>query len=267
MPSPNSATRPASSANATRAGRWNHVVIVVEENHAYGEVIGNAGALYINHLAHAGASFTRSYALTHPSQPNYIALFSGSTHGVVSDACPITLHANNLGHQLRAAGYHFAGYAEGLPSIGDRVCSHGSYARKHSPWTDFTDLPRSVSRPLRTMPSNFRRLPTVSFVVPDLQHDMHDGTIAQADGWLRRHLGGYARWARQHRSLLVVTWDEDDQSASNHIATIAVGAGVRAGPVHQRITHYSLLRTIEDAYRLRPLGAAARARGIARLGG
>jgi hypothetical protein len=117
------------------------------------------------------------------------------------------------------------------------------------------------------MPGDFTRLPTVSFVIPDLDHDMHDGTVAQADRWLRAHVGDYARWARHHRSLLLVTWDEDDYGAGNRIPTIAVGAGVRAGPAHQRITHYNVLRTIEDAYRLRPLGEAAHVRGIARLGG
>jgi phosphatidylinositol-3-phosphatase len=252
---------------SARAGRWHHVVIVVEENHAYGEIIGNRGAPYLNHLAGMGASFTRSYAVTHPSEPNYLALFSGSVHHVDSDACPVTVRADNLGHQLRASGHRFAGYSEGLPYAGDPVCSHGAYARKHSPWTDFAELPGSVSRPLRRMPSNYQRLPTVSFVIPDLDHDMHDGTIAAADQWLRAHLGGYARWARRHHSLLIVTWDEDDQSEANRIPTIAVGAGVRRERVAQRITHYSMLRTIEDAYHLRPLGAAAHARGIVRLGG
>jgi acid phosphatase len=94
---------------------------------------------------------------------------------------------------------------------------------------------------------------------------MHDGTIAQADRWLRKHLARYARWARSHRSLLIVTWDEG--SGDNRIPTIAVGAGVRRGRVPQRITHYNVLRTLEDAFHLPALGRAAHARGIGRLGG
>jgi hypothetical protein len=255
---------PARASGAPR-GRWDHVVIVVEENHGYGEIIGNPDARYINRLARRGALFTRSRALTHPSQPNYLALFSGSMHHIENNTCPITLHADNLGHQLRAAGYRFAGYAEGLPYAGDPVCDHYAYRRRHVPWASFADLPGSVNRPLRRMPTKFRRMPTVSFVIPDLDHDMHDGTVAQADRWLRAHVAGYANWARRHRSLLIVTWDEG--SGDNRIPTIAVGAGVRRGRAHQRVTHYNLLRTLEDAYHLRPLGNAASARGIARLGG
>ena len=159
-------------------GRWDHVVIVMEENHGYSEIIGNPDARYINRLARRGALFTRSHALTHPSQPNYLALFSGSTHHIDNNTCPITLHAANLGQQLRAAGYRFAGYSEGLPYAGDPVCEHNAYRRRHVPWAAFADLPGLVNRPLRRMPTNFRRLPTVSFVIPDLDDDMHDGTVA-----------------------------------------------------------------------------------------
>ncbi|WP_304046961.1 alkaline phosphatase family protein [Jatrophihabitans endophyticus] len=263
--------RPASVAITARPGsatphRWRHVVVVVEENHAYGQIIGSHDATYFDHLASVGADFRRSFAETHPSQPNYVALFSGSTHGLTDDSCPHDLAGDNLGRQLLASGRSFVGWSEGLPHTGSQACTSGSYARKHVPWADFTDLPASVNRPLSAFPTRLDRLPTVSFVIPDLEHDMHDGTIAQADSWLRRHLGRYARWAPAHHSLLLVTWDEDDDTAANRIPTIAVGAGVRRGVSRQRITHYSVLRTLEDAYGLSRLGHAAHASDVHALG-
>lgn len=256
-----------SRLSASDAARWQHVVVVVEENHALGQVIGDPQAPYFNHLAASGANFERFFAETHPSQPNYIALFSGSTHEITNDSCPHTIASDNLGHQLLASGRTFVGYSESLPRSGSRVCTSGKYARKHAPWVDFADLPAKVNRPLTAFPTNFNRLPTVSFVIPNLDHDMHDGTVAQADSWLARHLGSYARWAGTHHSLLIVTWDEDDNTSRNQIPTIAVGAGVIRGPNRQTVTHYSVLRTLEDAYGLPHLGHAAGAGPVHALGG
>lgn len=251
----------------TPTARWQHVVIAVMENHSYSDIIGNSSAPFLNRLAASGASFTQAFAERHPSEPNYLALFSGSTHGLTDDHCPLTYRGPDLGSELRAAGHSFAGYSEGLPRTGSLECTHGRYARRHVPWSDFTDLPASVNRPMSAFPSDPDRLPAVSFVIPDLDHDMHDGTVTAGDDWLRTHLGSYASWAPTHDSLLVVTWDEDDRSESNRIPTIAVGAHVRPGRVAERIDHYRLLRTIEDAFQVPPLGRAARATPISRLDG
>jgi phosphatidylinositol-3-phosphatase len=240
-----------------------HVVVVVMENRSFDDIIGNPRAPYINGLAAGGALFTRSYAVAHPSQPNYLALFSGSTQGVTSDACPLSFGGPNLATSLVAAGYSFTGYAEDLPSPGYTGCSAaGSYARKHSPWVNFTNVPASANQPLTSFPSRYAALPTVSFVIPNLDNDMHDGTLAQADSWLHTHLGGYAAWAAAHNSLLVVTADEDDRSSDNRIATLLVGQPVAPGRYSERIDHYSVLRTIEDAYGLPRLGASAQAAPI-----
>ena len=114
------------------------------------------------------------HAETHPSQPNYLALFSGDTQGVDDDTCPLTFSGPNLASELIAAGYTFAGYSEDLPGTGYTGCRAGGYARKHSPWTDFTNLPAGVNQPLSAMPADYDALPTVSFVIPNLCHDMHD---------------------------------------------------------------------------------------------
>jgi phosphatidylinositol-3-phosphatase len=255
-PRAGSSTPPTSFVPATGVPRFDHIVVVVEENRADAEVLGSTDAPYINQLARSGLLLTNSYAITHPSQPNYVALFSGSTQGLSSDGCPNTFSGDNLAHQLLSRHQSFAGYSQSLPSAGYLGCSAGPYARKHAPWTDFANVPRSAGRPLAQFPS-YPDLPKVSFVIPDLNHDMHDGTIAEADAWLRSHLAGYVTWAESHNSLLVLTWDEDDRSAGNHIPTVLAGAHVPAAHYGKRVDHYTILRTIEAACGLPALGAAA----------
>ena len=221
------------------------------ENHNYSQVIGKRSAPYLNELARGGALFTDSRAITHPSQPNYLALFSGSTQGITDDGCPYRFTAPNLAADLLKAGKSFAGYSEDLPGPGSPACSAGDYARKHVPWTDFSNVPGSVSLPFTNFPAgDFARLPTVSFVIPNLCHDMHDCSVAAGDAWLRSHLDGYTNWAMSHDSLLILTFDEDDNGADNHITTIFVGQQVRPGRYAETVTHYNVLATIEAAYGL-----------------
>jgi phosphatidylinositol-3-phosphatase len=254
-----SSPAPTSPATGPAVPRPSRVVVVMFENHAYSEVIGNPQAPYINALAREGALFTSSYAVSHPSEPNYLALFSGSTQGVTSDQCPTTFRAPNLAADLIAAGLGFTGYSEGLPAPGSQACGLGGYARKHVPWTDFSNVPPAANQPFSSFPrSDYALLPTVSFVIPDLCHDMHDCQVATGDTWLSEHLRGYATWAMTHDGLLIVTWDEDDGAHSNHIATIFVGQQVLPGRYGKPIDHYNVLRTIEQAYGLPYRGRAAR---------
>ena len=240
-----------------------HVVFVIEENHSYSEIIGNPQAPYINTLASEGAVLTNSYGVTHPSEPNYLALFSGSMHGVTTDNCPLTFSSGSLESQLHAAGKTFKGYSEELPSAGSMVCTYNEYARKHVPWTDFTSGKSSNNLPFSDFPtSNFASLPTVSFVIPDLMNDMHDGSVQQGDAWLQQHLLNYVTWARTHNSLLILTFDEDDSTAGNHVLTLFVGPMVKPGKYTQTINHYNVLRTVEQMYKLPYLGKAALATPI-----
>jgi hypothetical protein len=241
-----------------------HVVVVIEENHAYSQIIGSSTAPYINSLAQQGASFTQSFALSHPSQPNYLQLFSGSNQGVTTDNCISSLFsAANLGSELLAAHDTFASYSEGLPSVGSTICTSGNYARKHNPSSDFSNVPTADNLPYAGhFPTDYSTLPTLSIVVPNLQDDMHDGTIQQGDTWLRTNLGNYVTWAQQHNSLLVVTWDEDDSSHNNQIPTLFVGPMVQPGQYSEHITHYNLLRTLEDMYNLPHAGGSSTANPI-----
>ncbi|MEY9930447.1 hypothetical protein ABH926_005094 [Catenulispora sp. GP43] len=266
------ATAPAHAANGVP--KYDHVVLVMEENHSYSEIIGSGtGAPYINNtLAAGGALFNQSFAIEHPSEPNYLDLFSGSNQGITGDQCPVAIDAPNEGAQLLAAGDTWGSYSEGLPSVGSTTCTSGNYASKHNPWVNFQEapsasanhIPSADNMPFTSFPSsaNYASLPTVSWVIPNLQDDMHDGTIQQGDTWLQNNLDGYAQWAKTHNSLLVVTWDEDDSSQSNQIPTIFYGAGVKAGQYSETINHYSVLRTIEDMYGLPYAGNAANATPI-----
>src|SRR4051812_5582391 len=252
----------ASAAPTSAVPRPDHVVVVVEENKAETQIVGNAAAPYITSLAAGGANFTSSFAITHPSQPNYVALFSGSTQGLTDDSCPHSYTAPSLGDQLLAGGHTFTGYSEGLPRAGDTGCSSGGYARKHNPWADFPAIPASANQPFSAFPTDYSTLPDVSFVIPNLANDMHDGSVAQGDAWLQSNLGGYVEWAKTHNSLLVLTFDEDDGSAANRIATVFSGQSVVPGQYGETINHYNVLRTIEDAYGVTPLGASATASPI-----
>ena len=253
---------PDRSATGT-VPRPDHVVVVMMENHSYSEIIGSSSAPYLNSLATGGALFSQSFGVTHPSEPNYLAIFSGSTHSLISDSCPHTYTTQNLGSELIAAGLSFTGYSESMPSNGYTGCTSGAYARKHNPWVNFTsNVPASSNLTFSSFPSTFSSLPTVSFVIPNLNDDMHDGTIAAGDSWLKSHLDAYAQWAKTHNSLLVVTWDEDDSSSSNQIPTIFYGGPVKAGSYSERVTHYGVLRTLEQAYGLPYVGSSATATPI-----
>ena len=87
-------------------------------------------------------------------------------------------------------------------------------------------------------------------MIPNLNDDMHDGTIAQGDTWLQSDIDSYAQWAKSHNSLLIVTWDEDDYGGNNQVPTIFYGAGVKTGQYGEQINHYNVLRTVEDMYGL-----------------
>lgn len=247
-----------------------HVVIVIEENHSYSEIAGNSKAPYINSLMGQGATLTDYHGVEHPSQPNYLDLFSGSNQKVTSDSCPHTFSAPNLASELLAAHMTFGGYSEDLPSVGYTGCSNGhfwwpwgtTYARKHSPWVNFTNVPVKDNMPFSSFPRNFSSLPTVAFVIPNLKHDMHSGSIEAADTWLQQNIQSYVKWAKTHDSLLIVTWDEDDNSASNTVPTFFVGSMIRPGTYPERVNHFNLLRSIEELYILPYLGRSRTATPI-----
>jgi phosphatidylinositol-3-phosphatase len=245
---------------AAQLPRPAHVVVIVEENKSFSQIIGNVReAPYLNELASRGAVFTRSYAIAHPSQPNYVALFAGRTNPD-GDGCAvlgIPPYSDNLGAELIRSKRTFVGYAEDLPRPGYRGCVAGNYARKHAPWAHFTTIPDASIEPLTALPRDWDRLPNVSFVTPNILNDMHSGSIRRGDDWLRRRMGPLITWAAQHDTLIVITWDESSAALTNHIPTIFLGPMVKPGRYDEPITHYRVLRTLEDLYGLPRDGSAA----------
>jgi acid phosphatase len=307
----------AGAENVMALPRPDHVVLVIMENHSYGQIIGSAQAPNINALALEGANFVNaptdptsatsgSHGLRHPSQPNYLELFSGNHQGLLQDghpgsaseplSSPPPFNTPNLAASLIAAGLTFATYSEHLPSVGfdgDGYSTNPAltqYERKHNPVANWQSadapanhhVPFAVNQPFTAFPTNpagYAALPIISIVVPDQQDDMHDGSITQGDAWLKTHiLDGYYQWAKKHNSLLIVTFDEDgNDTASNQITTIFAGPMVKPGnyfesninppdtrppdglitPTGTAMTHYNVLRTLEDIYGLAPIGGSA----------
>lgn len=306
----------AALGNVMALPRPDHVVIVIMENHSYDQIVGAADAPNITALAAEGANFVNapvdplgttsgSHSLRHPSQPNYLELFSGDHQGVLQDGHPGTaseplassppFNTPNLAASLIAGGLTFVSYSQNLPSVGfdgDSYTTNAAltqYERKHNPVANWQaadapanhHVPLAVNQPFTAFPTNaagYAALPTVSIVVPDQQNDMHDGSIAQGDGWLKANiLDGYYQWAKAHNSLLILTFDEDgDNTVSNQIPTIFAGPMVKPGnyfesninppdarppdglitPTGTAMNHYNVLRTLEDMYGLAPIGGS-----------
>ena len=176
------------TAPAARVAGLDHIIVVVMENKNYDEV---RTAPYIASLIASGSSFSNSHAIGHPSQPNYIAMWSGSTQGVTSDACPppgSPFMAENLGHACERKGLTWKAYSENLPSAGSTACSanSGKYTRKHDPWTDFGNLNHQNERGYADLAADIGRgaLPNLAFVVPNNCNNSHDCSVSTADGWL-----------------------------------------------------------------------------------
>ena len=187
----------------------------------YSDIIGKLRAPYMNTLAGQGALLTSSYAVTHPSEPNYMALFAGSTFGLSSDTCPVSEGSTaNLGFGVARGRRHVQGLLRG-PALDRFDHLHVRQVRAQALAVD--QLQQRADRRTRCRSRRSRRTTRacrrLSFVIPNLKDDMHDGTITQADTWLNKNLSAYATWAQANNSLLIVTWDEDDYTESNQIPT------------------------------------------------
>ncbi|MBV8375259.1 MAG: acid phosphatase [Candidatus Eremiobacteraeota bacterium] len=225
------------------------VTIVMMENKDYGLVVGSPDAPYFNKtLAPQGVLLRDSHAVTHPSEPNYLALFSGSTQGIHGDPCPVYFSAPNIATRVAAVGKSFGGYSESMPHDGYAGCYTALYARKHNPWVDFTSVPASDNLVYHGFPSSPQSL---VWITPNLCHDTHDCLVGVGDKWFSENLPAIIAWDRAHDGLLIVTWDEadPDKSGQNHIPTLLVGPMVRPGGHNdQRVDHYSVLHTIETIF-------------------
>lgn len=259
---------PAATA-ATPLPAFEHVVVIVFENKESTSVLGNPAAPTFNSYARRYGSLTRYYAVTHPSLPNYLALVSGSTHGITNDCTSCVASGRSLADTIEASGRTWKTYAEGLPSAGYLGPSGRRYAKKHDPFAYFPDVADNPSRRARIVPlsglaTDLRdgALPSFSLVVPDLCHSMHDCSVRVGDTWLRRIAPPLLSLPN---SVVFVVFDEGSTSirGGGHTVALALGTAVRPTSRFTRVTsHYGLLRTIEQAWGLPLLGRSAGARAI-----
>jgi phosphatidylinositol-3-phosphatase len=237
----------------------------VFENKEQSQVLGSPKAPTFNALASRYAVLKGYRGVTHPSLPNYLALVSGSTHGITQNCTACVVAAPSLADTLEAHGLSWKTYAEGLPRPGFTGPWAGRYAKKHVPFLYFRSVVSRPARLAKVVPlSRFsqdlasRRLSDFSLVVPDLCHDMHDCSIETGDAWLARFMPALLRSPQLANGVVFVVFDESN-TGDGRVPGLATGPFVRPGSrFTQPMSHYGLLRTIEDAWGLPRLGRSAR---------
>lgn len=263
------AAPPPAAAARTTASR---IVVIVMENKEYGAALGSSASPYVNALARRYAVASRFYGVTHPSLPNYLALVAGSTFGVTSNCTGCQRSGRTVADQLEAAGLSWKAYMGGMPRACFKGAGSGQYAKKHNPFMYFRGIADSRARCARVVPEKqlsadlrARRLPSFSLLVPGLCDDTHDCPVSSGDRYLSRTVPPILR-ALGPDGFLVLTYDEGSTDAGccgglargGRIATVIAGPGVRRGArIATPYSHYSTLRTIEDAFGLPRLGRAA----------
>jgi hypothetical protein len=256
----------AEPVSAASIPTFDHVFVIVMENKSFNEIIGSSAAPYTNSLAASGALGTRYFGVAHPSLPNYLALTGGSTYGISSDCTTCWVSAPNIADSIESAGKSWKAYEESMPSpcfIGDSY----PYAQKHDPFIYFNDIRNNASRcashvvPYTQLTADLASTsttPNFGFITPNMCSDMHDCSVATGDSWLRQHVPQILSSPAftTQRSLLAITWDEDDFTTLNQVPLILLGRGVTAGFASATgFNHYSLLHTIESSLGLSTLTA------------
>jgi len=255
---------------------FERIVIIIFENKEFGTVIGNPEMPNFNKLASEYTLLTQFYAVTHPSLPNYIALMGGDTFGIKSDCNDCFVNAPSLPDLIEASGRTWKTYQEDMPKpcyVGDAY----NYAQKHNPFIYFDPIRLDSARcersivPLTALQTDIDSgsLPNFLFVTPNLCNDAHDCGLDVADAWLTDLLGRLvpALDKQGPNYLLVLTWDEGQGShsccglpllAGGRIPVVFYSSLVKNGFEDSTpYTHYSLLKTIAEAWGLPYLGHAA----------
>lgn len=251
-----------------------HVFVVVEENHSYSQVIGSSSMPYLNSLATKYGLATQYYANTHPSIGNYFMMAAGQTITNNDSYCS-TLTNDNIVRHLLYAGKTWKAYAESLPSVGYTGCGSGYYVKRHNPLAYFSDVANSSQKYNLVPFTQFSKdltnnnLPNFSFIVPNLIHDGHDGSLSTADAWLKTNIAPLISSATfQRDGILIIVFDEsvnsDSAHGGGHIACVVIGPkvklGVRSTTLYQ---HQNMLKTVMKALGLSSYpGAASSAAGM-----
>jgi hypothetical protein len=258
---------PPSSGSVLQFG---HVVVVLEENHSYSEVIGNSAMPYLNSLASQYSVATQYFANTHPSIGNYFMLTTGQLV-TNDDAFAGMVGVDNIVRNLIAAGKTWKSYAESIPSTGYTGGDSYPYAKRHNPFSYFTDVVNSSTQVNNLVSlSQFNsdlandQLPNFSYLVPNLLDDAHDGPLQLADAWLQQNVAPLISSATfQKDGLLIIVFDEantnDSTDGGGHVAAFIISPKAKQG--YQSKTtlyqHQSTLRLILHALGITTYPAAA----------
>ena len=266
--------RAAEPVQADRVPDFSHIFVVVLENKEIDRVRQNESAPFLNRLAADYGLATRYYAVSHPSLPNYLALLAGDTLGVADNCEKCFQAAPTLVDQLEAAGLTWKAYFESMPSpcyVGST--RDGLYVQKHNPFIYFDSIRNNPGRcgrivPLGQLGADFDAgdIANLVWIGPNMDNSTHDGSIADGDAWLAAHIPAILNSpAFQENGLLVVTYDEGDsdegccgqRKGGGRIMTVLASPLSKRGfALDTPVSHYSLLRTIEDAWGLEHLGHA-----------
>ena len=256
------ACNPTYCVKYTRPKSWQnikHIVVVVLENTKFKDAQAQP---FLGGLAKKGALLTNYKAITHPSQPNYIAMISGNTHGVVNNTDQ-SLDKLQLGDLLEYAGKSWKAYAEGYPGNGYLGTKSGRFVRKHVPFLSFKSIQNSPTRLANIVDAweffkdqKYNTLPDFAMLIPDQDNNGHDTNAARASYSMNTLLSSMINDPEiMKKTLLVITYDEDDGTDGNLVYTVLLGAGVKVGfNSNQDYNHYSLLKTIEEIYQIGNLG-------------
>jgi len=263
----------ASAASAALPA-FKHIFIIVLENKAYDQVVGNQQASYLNALARQYGLASNYYGVRYPSLPNYLALLGGDTFGVTSNCTDCFVDQPNLVDQLETAGKSWKGYMESMPSpcfVGD---APPLYRQKHNPFIYFDSVRTDPARCAKIVPFtefatdlHANALPDFVWITPNMCNDGHDCAVSASDAWLRTWVPQILQSpAWQDNGALFITFDEGKKgdgrccvyAEGGRIVTLVISPlGKPAFSSDIAYDHYSLLRTIEQAWNLPLLGKAA----------
>jgi phosphatidylinositol-3-phosphatase len=235
---------------------FNEVILVVEENHSFSEVVGNSSMPYFNSLISQYGLAAQYFADAHPSLPNYLVLTTGLTE-TFDDNFTGKISDDNVVRELVKAGKSWKSYAESIPSPSYLGADTTLYARRHNPFTYLSDVQDDSGQAANIVPfTEFATdlandaLPQYSFIEPNLMNDAHDGSLAQADAWLKANIDPLIqRSSFQSSGLLIITFDEGNQADIDHgggqVATLVISSNAKKGFQSQTLyQHQSVLRLI-----------------------
>ncbi len=271
-PVPTATPTPTPTPVPTGSGvpSFDHVYVIVMENKEYNSIVGSSNAPFINQLIQQYGLATNYTGVAHPSEPNYVAMWAGSTYGITNDGV-YNLTGPTVADQLEAAGKSWMVYSQNYPvsSNGSPSCytgtsasggpdgSPGSYQRKHNPAISFTSVSGDLQRCADHL-TNFSHFnpaaANFNLVVPNQCNDMHDCSVSTGDSWLQSwlpsHILNTSTWS-QTNSAVIITWDEGTSGSGGggHVPTIIISKHTPAGYTSGTFAnHYTLLSTIQEAF-------------------